>query len=98
MSSMTALLIIAFGIISVWSEPIRVDFLERRTNGQAVIECLAQGFVKVKEDMEGTTMDGQDQRVQEACKFFKVCASFPVLQEAKERLAKDPQRANVTYF
>ena len=76
MNPMVFLVVFALGIISTASEPIHV---ERRTSDlDDVYTCLAEGYLKVKDDLDG--MGGHAEtdadKLKCACHFFEVSLKF----------------------
>ena len=76
MNPMVFLVVFALGIISTASEPI---YIERRTSDlDDVNTCLAEGYLKVKDDLDKmgghATTDADKLRC--ACHFFEVSLKF----------------------
>ena len=76
MNPMIFLVVFALGIISTASEPIHI---ERRTSDlDDVYTCLAEGYLKVKDDLDG--MGGHAStdadKLKCACHFFEVSLKF----------------------
>ena len=81
MNPMVLLVVFALGIISTASEPI---YVERRTSDlDDSYTCLAEGYLKVKGDLDG--MGGhagsEAQRLDCACHFFEVSLNSDVSHE-----------------
>ena len=79
MNPMVFLVVFALGIISTASDPIHI---ERRTSDlDDAYTCLAEGYLKVKDDLDGMGghAETDDDKLKCACDFFEVSFNSKII-------------------